>query len=127
MRRITAAFECAALLGGGLAGQQPAKPGSSSLTEAFPKDAEAVLTASTVVVVPLNGAAVDRGRHLRLGADERLAKYLTSRIQSATPVVVAPPLNYHYYPTAVERPGSTTLAESTARDVAIDVVRALAT
>lgn len=127
MIRTTAALGMAALLGGALAGQQSGKPpASSSLADIFPKDAETALTASTVVVIPLGAAAVDRGRHLRLGAGDRLARYLTTRIQSATPVVVAPSFNYHFHPMSPERPGSASLTESTARDVTVDVIRAFA-
>jgi creatinine amidohydrolase len=127
MNRITAALGIAGLLGAAVAGQQTGKPATSSLlSDSFPKDVEGALTASTVVLIPLGAAAVDRGRHLKLGADERLARYITTRVQSATPVVVAPSFNYHFSPVSPERAGSTSLTEPTARDVTIDVVRTLA-
>lgn len=127
MTRVTAAFGLAALLGAGLGGQEATRPvASSSLAEAFPQQAEAALTPSTVVVIPLGAAAADHGRHLKLGADEHLARYLTARVQAATSVVVAPAFAYHFYGSRVDRPGATSLTESTARDLTVDVVRTLA-
>ncbi len=89
-------------------------------------EAERALTPSTVVIIPLGAAALEQGPHLTLGAGERLARYLASRVQAAATVVVAPPLTYHFFPAYVEYPGSTTLAQTTARDVTVDVVRSLA-
>jgi creatinine amidohydrolase len=89
-------------------------------------EAEPVLTSSTVVVVPLGPGAVQHGPHLKLNYSERLVKYLTSRIQETSAVVIAPPLTYHVSPAFLEYPGSTSLRATTARDLAIDVVRSLA-
>jgi creatinine amidohydrolase len=89
-------------------------------------EAEAVLHADAVVVVPLGGGAVEHGPHLKLGNDARLAEYFTRRIADASTVVAAPPLSYHYYPAFVEYPGSTSLPLATARDLTADIVRSLA-
>jgi creatinine amidohydrolase len=48
------------------------------------------------------------------------------RVAQRAPVVVAPTLNYHYYPAFVNYPGSTTLRLETARDLTLDVVRSIA-
>jgi creatinine amidohydrolase len=84
------------------------------------------LGSDTVVVIPLGAAAKEHGPHLKLSNDAILAEYLTRRVTSATPVVVAPPLTYHYYPAFLEYPGSTSLSLNTARDLTADVVRSLA-
>ena len=89
-------------------------------------EAEPVLTSSTVVVIPLGPGAVQHGPHLKLNYSERLVKYLTSRIQETSAVVIAPPLTYHVYPAFLDYPGSTSLRATTARDLVIDVVRSLA-
>jgi len=89
-------------------------------------DAEKVLTESTVVVIPLGAATVQRGPQLKLDNNDRLARYLASRVQAAAAVVIAPPLTYHFYPTFLEYPGSTSLSRNTARDMTAEVVRSLA-
>ena len=45
---------------------------------------------------------------------------------AAADVVMAPTINYHFYPSFVEYPGSTHLQFNTARDVVVDIVRSLA-
>jgi creatinine amidohydrolase len=89
-------------------------------------EAEPLLTPSTVVVVPLGAAAVEHGPHLKLNNNERLARYLTSRVETSASVVIAPMLPYHFYPAFLEYPGSTSLTQGTARDLTVDVVRSLA-
>src|SRR5579872_242273 len=106
--------------------RQPAKPAGVALADLSWQEAEPALSSSTVVVIPLGAAAVEQGPHLRLNAGERLAQHLASRVQAAASVVVAPTLTYHFFPAYVEYPGSTTLAQTTARDVTVDVVRSLA-
>jgi creatinine amidohydrolase len=90
------------------------------------QQAESLLTADTVVVLPIGAAAKEHGPHLPLRNDLTMAEYLTSRVVTASQVVVAPALPYHFYPAFVEYPGSTTLALDTARAVTVDIVRSLA-
>lgn len=87
--------------------------------------AEAVLTPDAVVVLPVGAAAKEHGPHLRLDNDWLLAEYFAERVLVAD-VVLAPTLGYHFYPAFVEYPGSTTLSETTARDVVVDIVASLA-
>jgi creatinine amidohydrolase len=103
-----------------------ARTGGQALADVAWPEAEKLLTASTVVVLPLGGASVEHGPHLRLNSEERLVRYLASRVQSAASVVLAPPLTYHFYPTLLEYPGSTSLSHDTSRDMTIDIVRTLA-
>ena len=103
-----------------------APPKAVVLTNVAWPEADAAMTASSVVVLPIGGGAVEHGPHLPLGTDERLIRYFASRIAAGTAVVVAPPLTYHLYPGYLDYPGSTSLAAPTARDVVVDIVRALA-
>jgi len=89
-------------------------------------EAERVLTADTVVVLPLGAAAKEHGPHLTLENDFLIAEWLKERVLERCDVVVLPTLNYHFYPAFVEYPGSTTLTRDTARAVVVDVVRGLA-
>ena len=89
-------------------------------------DARQVLTAETIVLIPLGAAAKEHGPHLRLDNDRILAEYLAGRIAEQENIVVAPTLTYHFYPAFVAYAGSTSLRLETARDMVIDVIASLA-
>ena len=89
-------------------------------------EAEKRLGPDAVVVIPLGAAAKEHGPHLALKNDLLLAEYYKRRLVERADVVVAPPLNYHFYPAFVEYPGSTSLRLETARDLVVDVVKSLA-
>lgn len=88
-------------------------------------EAEKVLTPEAVVVIPLGAEAKEHGPHLRLDNDLRLATDYRGRVLAASDVIVAPTVNYHFYPSFVEYPGSTHLRFETARDLLVDIVRSL--
>jgi creatinine amidohydrolase len=90
------------------------------------QQAEKALTPDTVVVIAIGAEAKEHGPHLPLRNDWTMAEYLKRRVLEAIPVVVAPTLNYHYYPAFVDYPGSTTLRLETARDMVVDICRSLA-
>lgn len=100
--------------------------GSVRIAELPWTEAIARLDTSTVVVIPIGAEAKEHGPHLPLNNDWLLAEYFAQRIASATKVVLYPTINYHFYPSFVEYPGSTTLQLATARDVVIDIVRTIA-
>jgi creatinine amidohydrolase len=103
------------------------KPASGLLLEDLTwVEAEKVLTADTVVVIPLGAASKEHGPHLKLKNDFLIAEYLKRRVLRQSRVIVAPTLNYHFYPAFVEYPGSTTLRLETARDMVVDICRTLA-
>jgi creatinine amidohydrolase len=89
-------------------------------------EAEKVLTPETVVVIPLGAESKEHGPHLKLKNDWLIAQYLRDRVLEKADVVVAPTLNYSYYPAFLEYPGSTSLRLETARDVVVDICRSLA-
>jgi len=89
-------------------------------------EAEKVLTPATVVVLPLGAASKEHGPHLKLKNDFLIAEYFKKEVLARADVVIAPTLNYSFYPAFVEYPGSTTLRLETARDVVVDVARSLA-
>ncbi|MBI3884559.1 MAG: creatininase family protein [Opitutae bacterium] len=89
-------------------------------------EAEQVLRPETVVVIPLGAAAKEHGPHLRLNNDWLMAEYLTREVLARADVVVAPTVNYHFYPAFVNYPGSTSLRLETARDLMVDICRSLA-
>src|SRR5687767_2532343 len=89
-------------------------------------EAEKVLTKDTVVVIPLGAAAKEHGPHLKLKNDLLIAEYLKKRVLDQSNVVIAPTVNYHFYPAFLEYPGSTSLRLETARDLIVDIVKSLA-
>src|SRR5581483_6674494 len=89
-------------------------------------EAEKVLRPETVVVIPIGAESKEHGPHLKLKNDWVMAEYLKARVLECADVVVAPTVNYHFYPAFVEYPGSTTLRLETARDLMVDICRSLA-
>src|SRR5208282_6839389 len=91
-------------------------------------EAELVLTPDAVVVIALGAGSKEHGRHLQLNNDFLMAEYLKKRvIAAASPnVVVAPTINYSFYPAFLEYPGSTSLSFDTARAMFADIIHSLA-
>jgi len=125
MRTIAAACGAMALVSWTGLSQTSRQPGVA-LADLSWQEAEPVLTDTAVVVIPLGAGSIEQGPHMKLDAGERLARHLAARVQAAASVVIAPPLTYHFFPAYGEYPGSTSLAQTTARDVTVEVVRSLA-
>ena len=89
-------------------------------------EAEHALTPDRIVVIPLGAESKEHGRHLQLNNDWLMAEYLKERVLAAAPVVVAPTINYSYFPAFLEYPGSTSLRKETARDMVVDICHSLA-
>ena len=89
-------------------------------------EAEKILSEKTVVVLPLGAAAKEHGPHLKLKNDWLIAEYLKQRVLAGANVVVAPTVNYNFYPAFLEYPGSTSLRLETARDLIVDICKSLA-
>jgi creatinine amidohydrolase len=88
-------------------------------------EAEKALRPDTVVVIPIGGACKEHGPHLKLKNDWLLAEYFKREILKSAEVVIAPTVNYHYYPAFNEYPGSISLRLETARDLMVDICRSL--
>jgi creatinine amidohydrolase len=89
-------------------------------------ESERVLTPERVVVIPLGAESKEHGPHLKLKNDWLIAEYLKKRVLQSSNVVIAPTINYSFYPAFVEYPGSTSLRFETARDEVVDICRSLA-
>ena len=88
-------------------------------------EAEKVLKPDTVIVIPIGAESKEHGPHLKLRNDFVMAEYFKKRLLERAAVVVAPTVNYHYYPAFLQSPGSTSLRLETARDVLVDICRTL--
>jgi creatinine amidohydrolase len=126
MRHAVVGFTATITLAAALAAAQGQRPSGVALADLAWPEAEKILTPASVVVLPVGAAAVQHGHHLRLNTDERLTRHLAGRVQAAASVVIAPPLTYHFYPTFLEYPGSTSLSHNTSRDMTVEIVRTLA-
>ncbi len=89
-------------------------------------EAERILTPESVIVIALGAESKEHGRHLQLNNDWVMAEYFKHRVLAAAPVIVAPTINYSFYPAFLEYPGSTSLQSNTARDMVVDICRTLA-
>ncbi len=90
------------------------------------EEAETVLTSKRVVVIPLGAQCKEHGLHLKLNNDWLIAEYLKQRVEQKLPVVIAPTINYSFYPAMIDYPGSVSLRSETARDLVIDICSSLA-
>jgi creatinine amidohydrolase len=116
----------ALLLCAALPASLSAQQGSANLGDLTWQEAARILTPQTVVMIPLGAAAKEHGPHLKLGNDFIIAEYFKKEVMARTAVVVAPTINYNYYPAFVEYPGATSLRLETARDLIVDICRGLA-
>lgn len=102
-----------------------AQPRGAMLADLTWVEAEKALKPETVVVIPIGAESKEHGPHLKLKTDYLEAGYFTRQIVERADVVVAPTVNYSYYPAFGEYPGSTTLRLETARDMLVDICRSL--
>ncbi len=108
---------------------QSTRANSAVLLETLSWDeAEHVLTPDTVVVIALGAESKEHGRHLQLNNDFLMAEYLKKRVLDAATqnMVIAPTINYSFYPAFLEYPGSTSLSMDTARAMFTDIIHSLA-
>ena len=89
-------------------------------------EAREKLKPETIVMIPLGAESKEHGPHLRLANDAFMACALSLQVTQKSDVILAPIINYSYYPAFVEYAGSTSLRLETARDLVVDVVRSLA-
>jgi len=104
--------------------QQPARAGVL-LEDLTWQQAEKALTRQSIVVIPLGAGSKEHGPHLKLSNDFIMAEYLKRRVADASDVVVAPTVNYSFYPAFLSYPGSTSLNMETARDMIVQICRTL--
>lgn len=90
------------------------------------KEAEQALGATTIVVIPLGAASKEHGLHLQLRNDFLLAEYFKEQVLQKADVVIAPTINYSYYPAFIEYPGSITLSAETTSKMICEICRSLA-
>lgn len=88
--------------------------------------AQRLLTANTVVVIPLGAESKEHGPHLPLCTDYLQATDCTDRIALQRNVVIAPVLNSGFYPAFIKYPGSVSLSYTVSVEVVLQTIRCLA-
>jgi creatinine amidohydrolase len=118
-------FLASAALSAGLlrtAGPQGASLALENLT--WP-EAEKALKNYTVVLFAVGARTKEHGPHLPLKTDYVMAEYLKNRVVAEVPVVWLPTLEYAYYPSFLEYPGSVSIGAEAFKNTVIDICRSL--
>lgn len=124
--RLVAVAICLASLVNVRIGAAETKPKGRLLSQLSWTEAKTALTPETVVVIPVGAESKEHGLHLPLNTDFRQAEYYRDRVLVEADVIIAPTINYSYYPAFVEYPGSTSLSLPVARELLLDVIRGIA-
>jgi len=106
-----------------LSGRQ--KPVSVQLENLTWVDAEKVLKNYDVVLIGLGARTKEHGPHLPLKNDYVLAEYLRERVVREVPVVILPTLEYGYYPSFLEYPGSVSIGQETFKNMVMDICKSI--
>jgi creatinine amidohydrolase len=89
-------------------------------------EAEEALREYAVVMIPLGARTKEHGPHLPLNNDWIMAEYLARRVAAEVPVAVMPTLQYGYYPSFLEYPGSVSLGFETFKELVKDICVSMA-
>lgn len=87
--------------------------------------AEQVLKRYEVVLIALGARTKEHGPHLPLKTDYIMAEYLKNRVAEQVSVAVLPTLQYGYYPSFLEYPGSVSIQAETFKNVVKDICRSM--
>ena len=104
------------------------RPGTSQETKASLElenmtwvQAEEALKRYEVVLIALGARTKEHGPHLPLNTDYIMAEYLKDRVKKEVAVAVLPTIQYGYYPSFLEYPGSISIQAGTFKDMVKDI------
>ena len=103
----------------------PQKPLSVELENLTWVEAEKALKTRDVVLIALGARTKEHGPHLLLKNDYILAEYYKNRVAREVPVVLLPTLEYGYYPSFLEYPGSVSIGSETFKNTIMDICRSI--
>jgi len=83
--------------------------------------AEEALKRYEVVLVALGARTKEHGPHLPLNTDYIMAEYLKGRVKREVSVAVLPTIQYGYYPSFLEYPGSVSIQAATFKEMVKDI------
>ena len=84
-------------------------------------EAEKALRDFDVVLIAVGARSKEHGPHLPLNTDFLTAEYLKDRVARETSVAILPTLEYGYYPSFLEYPGSVSLGAETFKNTVVDI------
>jgi len=88
-------------------------------------EAEKAFKKYNMVVIPLGARTKEHGPHLPLNNDWIMAEYLTRRVAERVPAIILPTLQYGYYPSFLEYPGSVSLSLETSKNMIKEICSTL--
>lgn len=103
----------------------PETPASVELENLTWVQAEQVLKSYEVVLIALGARTKEHGPHLPLKTDYIMAEFLKNRVARQVPVAVLPTLQYGYYPSFLEYPGSVSIQAETFKNAVMDICRSM--
>jgi len=80
---------------------------------------------SSTVLIPIGARAKEHGPHLPMQTDYLVARALCEGVAKSLPVLIAPVVDFGYYPAFVEYPGSQHLRPETFQAVLHDIIDGL--
>jgi creatinine amidohydrolase len=89
------------------------------------QEAEKALRDFDVVLFAVGARSKEHGPHLPLNTDFLTAEYLKDRVGREIPVAILPTLEYGYYPSFLEYPGSVSLGAETFKNTIMDICRSM--
>lgn len=101
------------------------KPLSIELENLTWMEAEKALKQCDVVLIALGSRTKEHGPHLPLKNDYVMAEYLKNRVADEVPVAILPTIQYGYYPSFLEYPGSVSLQAETFKNLVVDICRSM--
>lgn len=84
-------------------------------------EAEEALKRFEIVMIPLGARTKEHGPHLPLNNDWIMAEYLAERVAAEVPVAIMPTIQYGYYPSFLEYPGSVSIKLETFKEMLKDI------
>ncbi len=90
-------------------------------------EAEKALKDFQVVMIALGARTKEHGPHLPLKNDYVMAEELKKQVMQQVPVAVLPTLQYGYYPSFLEYPGSVSLSAETFKNIVVDICLSMKT
>jgi creatinine amidohydrolase len=84
-------------------------------------EAEEAFRKYDLVIIPIGARTKEHGPHLPLNNDWIMAEYLAKRIAEQVPALMLPTIQYSYYPSFIEYPGSVTLSLETSKNMVKEI------
>lgn len=88
-------------------------------------EAEKALKGCDVVLFAVGARSKEHGPHLPLKTDYIMAEYLTGRVSREVAAAILPTLEYGYYPSFLEYPGSVSIGAKTFKNTIADICRSM--